>query len=764
MAQQPVSARKGEASSNLIWRSCLTIVAVVGLCAAITGCTQRLSSGTVFEQFVYDTPQGRKPHGDEDLRTEYPRPDSWGPRVSEYRGQDNIQGVRAEEGAPNGTSSGYRVNFNDAELAEVVRVVLLDTLKIGYQLDPNVKGRVTLASPQPLSRAELLLLLESVLQMNRAVMIAQGKRYKIVPAATVRAGSSAKISYAAERQQLGPGYGISVLALQHVSATEMIRLLSSFVTQPGALRAEAKRNLLLIRGTASERANLMNVAGSFDVDWLRGQSAGIYRLLYATPDEMITELSKVFRAQQDQAGGDIIRFEPVKRLNAVLVLTKQRKMLDEAATWIKRLDKTSPLADSLYVYRVEHAKATQLADLLNKMFSGETASAAQSEIAPQDQAATISTTTATGSNITTGSVSGGQAVAPGAERDAREGLSDGSVRNRKNGAVHVVADERQNRLLIKASLRDYKKIVNILARLDRPAAQVLIKATLAEVQLNKNLRYGVQAFLQETKNAPNGVLGFSNGPSLTIQPSLPGLNFIVGLPTTPKIILDALSNQTSVRLVSSPSLVVVNSGTAVLQVGEDVPIATRQAVSVTDPAAPIVNSIVFRKTGVILKVTPRINSNGLVTMDIEQEISAVASTNTTGQTGTLTPTISQRRIVSTISVYSGQMVVLGGLVSERTSKFANRVPILERVPVVGDAVGKTDDAGKRTELVVFIQPQVIRDAADATRIADELRERLGSLAPDDRRRRRVLKFNNDWRNRLGSHGSTLPPGSYKAVK
>ena len=173
-----------------------------------------------------------------------------------------------------------------------------------------------------------------------------------------------------------------------------------------------------------------------------------------------------------------------------------------------------------------------------------------------------------------------------------------------------------------------------------------------------------------------------------------------------------------------------------MQVGDDVPVATRQAVSVTDPAAPIVNDIEFRKTGVILRVKPLINSDGLVTMQVEQEVSSVSST----AAGALTPTISQRRIVSTIAVYSGQMVVLGGLVSERTNKFANRVPIVEKVPVVGDLVGKTDDTGARSELVVFIQPKVIRDASDATQIADELRARLGELAPDDRRRKRVLRF------------------------
>ncbi|MGI9426565.1 MAG: type II secretion system secretin GspD, partial [Hyphomicrobiaceae bacterium] len=704
------------------------------------------------EQLVYDEQQGAKPKPTGDIKTEYPLPENWGPRISEYRGDPTIRTGSTEKSSSKRANGVYQVSFNDAELSEVVRVILLDTLKIGYVLDPNVKGRVTLSSPERLTRDELLGLLETVLQMNRAAMIRNGGGYRIVPNATIRVGSGSRVDYATESGRVGPGYGITALPLRHVATSKMVRLLASYVAPPGRLRAEAAGNLLLIRGTSAERANLIDVARSFDVNWLRGQSAGIYRLLYAKPQKLIAELTNIFQSQQGGEREKLIRFEPIERLNGVLVLTEKQDLLEEAGMWIKRLDKASPIAGGFYVYRVEHAKASRLADIVNKMFSGDTGEgiAPEAEVTPSSTSAIArspsSTTVLAGTSATTASGDSGTAsLAADGEILQSAGTSVGK------GGVRVVADDVQNKLLIAASLREYRKIVNLLGRLDQPAAQVLIKATLAEVQLNNNLRYGVQAFLEETNklSSESGVLGFSNGTSLTIQPSFPGLNFIVGLPSTPKVILDALSNKTSVRLVSSPSVVVVNNSTAVIQVGDDVPIATRQAVSVTDPAAPIVNDIEFRKTGVILRVTPQINSDGLVTMEVEQENSSVASTTP----GSLTPTISQRRIVSTISVYSGQMVVMGGLVSEQTNKFANRIPVLERVPVVGDAVGKTDDKGARTELVLFIQPRVIRDAADATRIADEIRARLGSLAPDDRRRRRVLKFDDD-RHRLfdGSRG------------
>jgi general secretion pathway protein D len=204
------------------------------------------------------------------------------------------------------------------------------------------------------------------------------------------------------------------------------------------------------------------------------------------------------------------------------------------------------------------------------------------------------------------------------------------------------------------------------------------------------------------------------------------LNFIVGALTDPKVVLDALSDVTEVKVVSSPSVVVVDNQPAILKVGDEVPISTQQA-TLLDAAGsnfPVVNSIQFRDTGVILKVIPRVNSSGLVTMDIEQEISQVSP-----DSPALTPTISQRQVASTISVYSGQMVALGGLISEQRNKDKSSVPVVNQIPVLGDLLGSNGRALFRTELIVFIRPQVIRDSRDARNVAEELRSRLKSLAP-----------------------------------
>jgi general secretion pathway protein D len=239
---------------------------------------------------------------------------------------------------------------------------------------------------------------------------------------------------------------------------------------------------------------------------------------------------------------------------------------------------------------------------------------------------------------------------------------------------------------------------------------------------NDSLRYGVQVFLKNKKLAG----GFVNGTEIPLAPNLPGLNLIVGALSDPKVVLDALADVTEVKVVSSPSVVVVDNQPAVLKVGDEVPISTQQATILENPTAPIVSSIQFRDTGVILKVVPRVNSSGLVTMDIEQEISSVVNQTATP---TLTPTISQRQVASTISVYSGQMVALGGLISEQRNNDKSGVPILSQIPILGDAIGGTNKGLKRTELIIFIRPQVIRDPRDARDVSEELRSRLKSMAP-----------------------------------
>ena len=264
---------------------------------------------------------------------------------------------------------GYQLNFENASLAEVVKVILGDTLKLPYHYDPRVQGQVTLSTGQAVSREELLAVLESALKMNNAALIGGDGVYRITPAGEAVGGEAISVSLNRDEMVM-PGFGVSVLPLHNVSAEAMLRLLENFISKGGSLKAETTGNLLLVRGTASERRTLMDVAASFDVDWLKGQSAGIFPLTHSTPDELIAELTQTMQAEQGDLVAKMIRFQPIHRLNAVLVLSRQSSHLKKAAEWIKRLDRSNAAGQSLYVYRVENGKAQDLAALLNDTLGG----------------------------------------------------------------------------------------------------------------------------------------------------------------------------------------------------------------------------------------------------------------------------------------------------------------------------------------------------------------------------------------------------------
>jgi general secretion pathway protein D len=720
-------------------------VALLGmaLCLAmVAGCAKPLGPGLIDELRDADlrekqpqaVKQGRDSTKDAARRFEtYPGDDQFREQTAAAAGKR-----KAGQTAVQRTGDGYQLSFDNASIAEVAKVILGDTLKAPYYYDPRVQGQVTLATGRSVSREELLSVLETALKMNNAVLINGNGQYRVAPAAEALAGDVGSVV-----GDDAPGFGVSVLPLRNVSAEAMMRLIENFVAKAGSLKAESTGNLLMIRGTARERQSLMEVAASFDVDWLKSQSAGIFPLTYSTPDELIAELTQAMSAEEGDLLGKMVRFQPLHRLNAVLVLARQSSQLKHAAEWIRRLDRSNESGQDLHVYRVENGRAADLANLLNDTLgtgSGGGSRRGSRDVAPGREVSRLSSRASrppTGGPLSAPGQRSSQlqpALAPQARRQSEEPSSGPpplpSGPGQAPGAggpppIRITADEVNNLLLINASPAEYRRIANVLREIDRPPLQVMINATIVEVTLNDSLRYGVQVFLKG-RNIAGGVSAGASadplGPLAPISPNNIGLNLLIGSLTDPKVVVDALADVTEVKVVSSPSVVVVDNQPAILKVGDEIPIQTQTAL--TDGGTSV-ESFQYRDTGVILKVIPRVNSTGLVTMDVEQEVSQVAQ----GSAGSVTPTVSQRQVASTISVYSGQMVALGGLISEQRDNDRTSVPIINQIPVFGDLLGTTGKAVKRTELIVFIRPQVIRNSRDARNVAEELRSRLKSLAP-----------------------------------
>jgi general secretion pathway protein D len=708
-----------------------------------------------------------------------------------------IEGPRSQPGAG---GEGYELNFENTPIASVAKVVLGDILATGYTIDPRVQGTVSLASGRPVPKSDLLFVLENALRLSGVVLVKDVQGYRLIPLGdAVGAGN---LDTAAARAE--PGYGISVVSLRYVSAATLIKLLDSFATKPGTVRADTTRNLLLIQGSGAERRAAIETILGFDVDWMRGQSVGIFPIRYSNPEPVITELEKILDSGEGGLSQNIVKFQVIGRLNAILVVSKKPDLVRAAETWIKRLDNTDTSRTGVHVYRVKYGEARQLARVLNDVFTGSSGSfdTPANQVAPRSgfgttQADRLASTggNQAGSTAQTGGAGAGggfgstnqgnrggaggfgstQSTLGSSASGANAGALDARGATGLGGAggnqpilegVRITADVTSNALLIYASTENYQIIERTLSQLDRPQLQVAIDATVAEVTLNDNLSYGVQFFLQSQyrgvpgniSNIPTSPPGQPSSPigsapaaaggvststsglvGAALNRAFPGFNFLIGSDTNPNVVLDALHAVTNLKVLSNPSVVVIDNQVATLMVGSDVPISTGSANvlnSATATSNTIVNTIDYRTVGIILRVVPRINVNGNVRLDIEQEISQVTNaSNSTANAGTnLTPTVSQRKVKSSIAIANGQTVLLAGLIQEQQELDRGGIPLLDQIPKLGDAFSHQTKAVTRTELIVFIRPQIIRDTVDAHFVAEELRTKLrgtiGVTPPD----------------------------------
>lgn len=705
---------------------------------------------------------------------------SSGPRAQPvvFQGAEvtDIAGPRPQ---PAGSGSGYDLNFENAPVATVAKVVLGDIMQTGYTIDPRVQGTVSLVSVRPVPKSDIIFVLENALRINGVVLLRDTSGYRLTPL-----GDAVGAGRVDSAGNIEPGYGVTVVPLQYVSAQTLLKLMDSFATKPGVVRADATRNLLLIQGTGPERRAAVETAMSFDVDWMRGQSIGIFPITNSGPEPIIAELEKVVDSGENGLNANLVKLQPVARLNAVMAVTKKPGLLRTVENWIKRLDRSDATRTSVHVYKVKYGDAKQIARVLTDMFGGGSSSSlldsADNQIAPgSGSSASGSDRGSFASNGNGGSGGGSNSSQPGAGFGTRLGTAFGGPQGGTNAGnlgqldkgngpgsggqpilqnVRITPDVVNNSLLIYADQGNYKIIESALQQVDQPQLQVAIDATIAEVDLTDELQYGVQFFLSSKALGLRPDQGSLLNTTSTVAPvapavaaaqtaaaaaattttagaaaaaatsfinqAFPGFNFLVGQQAQPAAILSALHTVTNVKVLSNPSLVVVNNQSATLQVGNQVPISTGSASvlnAATASSNTIVNTVDYRNTGIILHVSPRVSANGNVRLEIEQEISNVLPGSAANA---LNPTIQERKVKSSISIANGQTVLLAGLIQDQKNENKNGIPLLDELKGIGDAFSNQDNTKTRTELIIFIRPQIIRDSADAHTIAEELRSKL----------------------------------------
>jgi general secretion pathway protein D len=606
-------------------------------------------------------------------------------------------------------------NFEGEPLQVVIKTILGDLLKQNYVIAPGVQGTVTLNTPRPVNASQALSLLEMVLGWNNARMVWTDGRYNIVPSdKAVQGNLSPRIGAAANAR----GFETRAVPLKYISATEMEKLIKPYAREGSVVQVDVARNLIVLAGTRSELQNYLRTVEIFDVDWLAGMSVGVYNLESAQASKVVTDLEKVFGESSKTPLAGMFRFMPLEGQNAVMVITPQPKYLKDVQAWIDRMDAGGEGA-RLYVYNVKNIKATDLADQLTIVFGGTPSNRNNNQppsIMPGLDPVEISTV---------------DRPAPAIVNNTAPSSTASSMRPGGSGAaeIGISAVEENNSLLIRANPSQWESIRRAIDRLDQMPLQVHIEAQVVEVKLADAMRYGVSWFFGNQIDPPNPILDDwrnTGGSIVPVEGSGVEGQFVFRGPGA-EAIISTLDNYSDVRILSAPSVLVLNNQEADFNSGTQIPVAST---IINDGGGGgsdrDFSQVQFRQTGVSLKVKPRVSDNGMVFMEITQDVS---SPSARGPTIGGNVSVDNNKLKTMAAIQSGETVMLAGLIKTEGGKDSTGLPGLSRIPIIGALFGQQGRDVNRQEVVVLVTPRIVRDPTEARRLTDEYGERFRALDP-----------------------------------
>lgn len=680
----------------------------------------------------------------EELGNESPRPvirRGTAPRIN-----DRVAALPPPALASSGQAT---FNFEGESVQAVVKAILGDMLGQSYSIAPGVQGTVTVSTQRPVGAAGALSLLDQVLAQNGARMVYSDGRYNIVPAdqalvngVVPRTGSPA----------LARGYESRVIALRYISAAEMEKILKPYARQGSIVSVDSGRNIITIAGTRAELENYQRTVQIFDVDWMSSMSVGVYPLQSGRASDVVQDLERVFGEQGRTPVAGMFRFMPLDSTNSVMVITSQPAYLDQIQQWIDRIEGGSG-DGRLFSYELKYIRARDLANRLAEVFGGGSERGG-SNAGPVSLMPGLESTEIRDSGVD--DRSGGSAATIGGSRDSGGdvgGAGGGSTIGRGEGAslpqntasggsrvtlrvdgstVGVSAVDDTNSLLVRATPGQWQSIRQVIERLDVMPMQVHIEAQVLSVALKGQLQYGVNWFFRNSLPSallpyPTGRNSFGGYAGSLTPPVLGGDSALswTFLGHSAAAIVNALDSVTDVRTLSSPSVLTQNNREATLNVGQKIPIASVSFNPAMGGANGTYSQVQYLDTGIILKVRPRITRDGMVFLDIVQEVSR--PTGIAGANGNVR--IDTSRVSTSAVAPSGETVVLAGLISDGTTQGSSGIPGLSRIPVLGGLFGQQGNSKTRDELVILITPTVVRNPQEARELTDEYGQRFRALEP-----------------------------------
>jgi len=607
------------------------------------------------------------------------------------------------------------LSFVNVDVQAVARAVMTNLLHTAYRLSPDIHTPVTLRTEHKIPSSSVLPAFEGALRAANLALIYQAAGgYLIAPIDQVG-------SLAADAMDSAVGYGRETRRMQFVNAEQLRRLIDPVL--PGVVSSvDAATNSLTIMGTEGQRKAALDLIRQFDVDWLRGASFGLFVPRRTDSRLIVPELDKVLNAETAPTR-NMVRLIAMDRLNGILAVATAPQYLDDVRRWVEILDQEGQSnRRRLFVYQVQNGRSVDLARALTSVFGQSN----EASVGPQKSQRQQGGMTGSLPSDTPPPMNGPGQTATAPAADLAQGDAKGSGGQEVDADdfhARITDDEMNNAILVYSSPRDYAVIEEALRKLDVQAYQVVIEAAVAEVTLTDSLQFGLQGLY--SKGTTSVGVTQSTTSSLPIA-NFPGFSALYTAKTI-SAALNALETITTIKVISAPKLMVLNNHTASIEVGEQVPILTGSATSTLTSGAPVVNSVDYRDTGIILKVTPRVNSSGVVLLDMAQEVSAVVSATTTATINA--PTISTRKIATSVSVQDGEVIALGGLISNSRNDVNAGLPGLSHIPVLGPLLfGDINHNDTRTELIVLLRPTVIRNVEDGRAVTDELRQKLKSIA------------------------------------
>ena len=677
------------------------------------------------------------------------------------------------------------LNFENVTVSNLAGALLGDLLKLNYTIDAGGDTVVSLHTRQPLARSQVLDVLDAVLLPHDLAIVRDNAGVYHVTKRTVTVGARPVVGSSKFKDLSGAGTVIVPLnhiaaaemakilapiapreAIVYVDSMRNLLVLQGSKAQLGGwLEMVEAFDVDFLSGMSLgvfvlENANVNVVRDALQA-MLGGGSGGSAPDPFGTGSTPAAAVAAAASGSSGTSGaasgasgggttqvatplGGLIRVFPVERLNALVVVTPRSHLLAQVETWIRRLDRPSDtLEASLFVYPVQNGSALQLAEMLNGLFSsGQSGQGRSAGVASGAAPTQFSQGTGMGSTGLGTGTTGNNGIYSGTSSNSGSTIGSsplganmaGNNRNSPNnmsltstsqldGNVRVVADEKRNALLIRAPRVEYRRIEQALRELDRAPSQVLIEASIVEVALTGNLEYGVEWFLQNgLSNGREGRAALNMNATGGISPRQPGFSYtIVNKANVVRATLNALAEKSQVRLLSSPSVLVLNNHNATIQVGQQQPIKTSTAVTTGNL---VTESISYKDTGVMLSVTPSVNAGGLISMDISQQVTDVGERDTaTGQRAFQT-----RQIQTRVAVRSGEPIVLGGLIRENDTNSRSGIPALADIPLLGSLFSTNSNLRNRTELLVLMTPRAIEDDDQLRSASAEMRDRMRALS------------------------------------